>query len=189
MDESKKMLAYQSEKEVLNLAKFADLALTVPGNFIEVGVFRGGSATIIEKHLGDKKLYLCDTFSGFKDLGDNDPTDLLGDFENCNIENIKEFVKGKNIEIIEGYFPDSAEELKDEKFAFAHVDVDTYASTLKTLYFIFSRLSAGGFILVHDYLNKNLGVKEAVLDFLKNNTEGYSLSVLCGTSQVCLVKL
>jgi hypothetical protein len=55
------------------------------------------------------------------------------------------------IHIHEGLFPATAEPIRDEKFAFVHLDVDIYQSTLDGLEFFYPRLSPGGLLLSHDY--------------------------------------
>lgn len=50
-----------------------------------------------------------------------------------------------------GLFPQTAEPIKDKKFAFVHLDTDLYESTLEGLKFFYPRMVKHGIILSHDY--------------------------------------
>ena len=72
----------------------------------------------------------------------------------------------ENCVIKNGYFPETAEGLEDETFAFVSLDPDLYAPVLSGLEFFYPRLSGGGVIVVHDYDNKQFeGVRRAVFEF------------------------
>ena len=158
----------QSAKELENILACVRLTWDIEGDCLEAGVYEGGSAKEIRKYMHpDKKLYLYDTFEGFKD----DDSEWTKRFKkDYGMEEIE------NTEIIKGYFPDSA---KDGIFSFVHLDMDTYESTRRGLAFAYPRMAKGGIILIHDYLNLELAVKEAC--------EGYDVVTL-GTSQGYIIK-
>jgi hypothetical protein len=54
--------------------------MMVPGEFAEVGVGEGGTASLLNHHFADRKLLLFDTFTGFdsRDLARNDDLGLGG---------------------------------------------------------------------------------------------------------------
>jgi hypothetical protein len=162
----------QSAKELENILACVRLTWDIEGDCLEAGVYEGGSAKEIRTYMNpNKKLYLYDTFEGFKDLvvGEEKLSKLFVD-EYC-ID-----FKLNNTKIIHGYFPDSA---IDVPLSFAHLDMDTYESTKKGLEYVYPRMTKGGIILIHDYLNSNLKVKEAC--------EGYDVITL-GTSQGYIIK-
>lgn len=163
----------QSDKEIENILACVRLTWDIEGDCLEAGVYNGGSAKEIRKHMNpNKKLYLYDTFESFKDLCEKDPESLRHIFDDSyNITDSFE-----NTEIVKGYFPDSA---IDCKLSFAHLDMDTYISTKKGLEYIYPRMSKGGIILIHDYIHSTLSVKEAC--------EGFEVKTL-GTSQGYIIK-
>ena len=56
------------------------------------------------------------------------------------------------IKILKGIFPDkTGYKIKNRKFRFCHIDVDTYYSTKDCLNWIWKRLVKGGVIIFDDY--------------------------------------
>lgn len=169
-------LPAQTEKECYNLYSLINQTNCIEGDLAEVGVYEGGSSFIINKcKHKDKKLYLFDTFSGFQDVGKFDNENILWNGKlssDCYIR-LKKYFINDNVEIVKGYFPDSAPALlQNKKFSFVHLDADTYLSTLKCLEFFYDKISIGGVILIHDYTNDHApGVKKAVDQFLITKKE------------------
>ena len=78
-----------------------------------------------------------------------------------------------------GNFPNTAEGLEQERYAFVSLDADLYAPLLAGLEYFYPRLSSGGAILLHDYNNQRFrGASMAVDDFEKKNG-AISLVPLC----------
>ncbi len=143
----------------------------VPGDFAELGVYKGETARIIHLCAPEKQLHLFDTFEGFP------PEDLIREtgkasgytsrhFADTSIEKVKRHL-GQQDSILfhKGYFPDSANELKDSKFAFVSMDADLHNPTKAGLEFFYPRLSEGGAILIHDYNADWPELMKAVNDF------------------------
>src|SRR5258708_22421252 len=67
------------------LVSCARQALAIPGDFIECGVYRGGTAMLLQRGIEgsrDRKLLLFDTFEGMPEnraAGDSDPPGEVGD--------------------------------------------------------------------------------------------------------------
>lgn len=131
----------------------------------------------------ERKFYLFDTFKGFDVRDVSDPVENLPDDFwqrwNCS-ENSSEMALvnipyRSNTVVREGYFPETAVGLEDERFAFVSLDMDLYKPILAGLRFFYSRMSPGGVIFVHDLGNSGLqGVNKAVLQFCKEEHVGYS---------------
>jgi len=163
----------------------------VPGAAAELGVFRGSYAKLINQAFPDRKLYLFDTFEGF------DPKEHAADQEQGFISKTDDFsgtsvnlVLGKmrypqNCVVKKGKFPASSADV-DEAFAFVSIDCDLYQPTLAGLNFFWERLSAGGYIFIHDYQNSIYsGVKAAVRAFCDQQGIAYSfLSDMCGSAVI-----
>ncbi len=129
----------------------------IPGDFAELGVYKGTTARIIHLCATDRKLHLFDTFEGFpsEDLK-NETGKAAGytsrHFADTSLEKVKKYLgKHENIVFHAGYFPETTKGLENESYAFVNIDVDLHDPTLAGLEYFYPRLSPGGIILVHDY--------------------------------------
>lgn len=159
------------------------------GSTAECGVYNGDTSVFINKYWPDRRLYLFDTFEGFTDEDIAHDSGMFCEFKNGYFtENpfkvdspalLTEIVRARmpypeHIKIHKGYFPESAEGVKD-KFCFVSLDMDLYQPQLEGLRFFWDKMETGGIILLHDYFHPLLpGVREAVVDFEKES--GYVLS-------------
>ena len=165
----------------------AKAAKKIPGDMLEVGVYKAGSAKLICEVKGSKNLHLFDTFSGLSDSCELDVQndglrfkkgDFLSDYN--TVKNL--LSKYSNVFVNKGVFPESAKTVLNKKFCFAHIDVDTYASTRDALNFLYERMTKGGSFLVHDYGTAQ-GVTKAVDEFFKDKPE----TVITVTNKQCLI--
>lgn len=146
------------------------------GSVAECGVFRGDSAKYINKFFPDKKLWLFDTFEGFKET-DVEYEKGVNE-QNHDIHRYKEYFTRTDIDLLmqkmeypdnvnirKGYFPETAVDI-DDSFVFVNMDMDLYLPMLAGLNFFYSRMVEGGCILLHDFFSVSWpGVKKAVYDF------------------------
>ena len=151
----------------------------VEGDFIETGVWRGGScifAKALFNTLGeDRKVWVADSFQGLPkpntELYPEDKGDDLYSLEQLRIseeqvkENFKRFnLLDDNVHFLKGWFKDTLPTAPIEKLAIVRLDGDMYESTMDGLVNLYHKLSPGGFLIVDDY-----GVipacKKAVHDF------------------------
>jgi len=128
-------------------------------SFIEVGVWRGGSAAIIGKKLNllksDAPLYIADTFAGVVKVSSKDATYKGGEHADTSEAIVRSLLKDKynNYKILTGIFPEETSKLIDinERFGFCHIDVDVYESAKDIVEWIWSKLIVGGIIVFDDY--------------------------------------
>jgi hypothetical protein len=180
----------QSKKECYNFYKYIKQTQDIDGHIVEVGVYEGGSASLINKFKEkNKTLYLFDTFCGLQDVGKFDNNDALhnGGISADSYDRLKKYFINDNVNIIKGYFPESCPiSFQNKKFSFVHLDADTYLSTHKALEFFYNKMSIGGIILSHDYTNNHApGVKKAVDEFLLNKKE---ITIILDDSQSLIIK-
>lgn len=163
---------YQTPDEINILRELLNKIRNIDGEIVEIGVYAGGTAIIIREEIKDKELYLFDTYSGFPDiLTKDDPKSYFVGDCSCPKKNVENLMKKeKNVFIVDGIFPNTADIIKNKKFAFAHIDTDIYQSTKDSLEYIYPRMNTNGVILIHDYPAHD-GVKKAVDDFLKDKGE------------------
>ncbi len=141
------------------LWQLVEQVATLEGALIEVGVWKGGSGSLIAHKAilsGIKnKVYLCDTFTGVVKAGENDPSYRGGEHADTSVDEVKEVIKRlnlKNTEILIGVFPeDTGILIKDDSFRFCHIDVDVYQSAKDIVEWLWSKLVVGGVIVFDDY--------------------------------------
>lgn len=131
------------------LRQLKNLALNAPpGCFVEVGVYKGGSAW----HLSEiakkqqRNIYLYDTFEGipYRDVMDYHKE---GDFNDTSYEIVKNSIPYANV--IKGIFPDSA--INMESIAFVHIDCDQYKSIKDSVNYLLPKMVPNGIIIFDDY--------------------------------------
>lgn len=136
------------------------------GDIAEVGCFKGGSTKIICEAKGNKTLHVFDTFDGLPDLTpDDDEKRFHKGQYSSSIESVKHYLKQyDNVNFYKGFFPSTAGPVKDLNFSFVHLDVDLYKTTLEGIKFFYPRMSKGGVMISHDYIDTP-GVKKAFDEF------------------------
>ena len=137
----------------------------VPGAMAEVGVYRGGFARWINFLLPERTLYLFDSFEGFdSEEAAQEGAGFVEAHKNTNIESVLTAMPhAEKVILRQGFFPETAVGLEDERFCLVSLDVDLEESTLAGLRFFLPRINAGGYLLLHDYNNPKLpGVKSAL---------------------------
>jgi O-methyltransferase len=132
---------------------------SVPGIVVEVGVWRGGTGTILARALARtkplQKIYLCDTFRGVVKAGAHDGVYRGGEHANTSLEAVRRLLQSLSIEnavLLEGIFPeDTAAEIPNGPLSLCHIDVDVYQSAKDTAEWAEKRLSTGGALVFDDY--------------------------------------
>lgn len=142
----------------------------VEGAFAELGVYKGDSAHLIHLMDTSRDFHLFDTFHGFKkeDLAletGKAATYTSRDFADTSLERVKHRLSSEKFVFHPGYFPETAKEAQNEKFAMVNMDADLYLPTKAGLEFFYPRLSPGGLIIVHDYNPDWPGIMKAVDEF------------------------
>lgn len=143
--------------ELWSLAQ--EVAKLQSGDFLEVGVWRGGTGALIAKRAQldqvDATVYLCDTFSGVVKAGDRDPHYDGGEHSNTTEGTVLDLLSKmrlKNVLILKGIFPDeTAGKIEGRKFRYCHIDVDVYESGKAVLDWVWPRLVVGGIVVFDDY--------------------------------------
>jgi O-methyltransferase len=138
------------------LQQFARHACQLSGDFIECGVFRGGTALLLARTLPIRrvKLWLFDSFEGLSEASlEKGDFYKRGDFTESSFEAVSELLSpySQRVELRKGWIPASFSGLEYLRFSFAHVDVDIYDPALACCDFIYPRLVAGGVMVFDDY--------------------------------------
>ena len=147
------------------LAVLARLAESTPqGPFVEVGVYKGGSAQVLYEvsQRQKREIYLYDTFEGIPFQGEFD-SHKTGDFADASYEEVSRSLPRAVVQ--KGVFP-NLKSIVPAKIAFAHLDVDQEKSYRDCLSVIGPRMVVGGMILCDDYCLD--GAARAIDDFVKS---------------------
>jgi len=142
----------------------------IEGAFAELGVYKGDSASLIHLMDTERTFHLFDTFTGFRkeDLEletGKAATYTSHDFADTSLEKVKQRLSSGKFIFHPGYFPETAKNIQNEKFALVNMDADLYLPTKAGLEFFYPRLSPGGVIIVHDYNADWPGIMKAVDEF------------------------
>jgi len=133
------------------LHELVQAAMVAPeGNFAEVGVYNGGSASrlyYVAQNSG-RELYLFDTFTGipFCDPLRGDEH-RVGDFDDADLTTVKAAMPKAKLCI--GTFPDTLPDTGP--LALVHVDCDQYQSVKDCITHLWPRMVDGGLMIFDDY--------------------------------------
>lgn len=156
---------------------------SIPGDFIETGVWRGGACIYMRALLTvygvmDRRVWVADSFDG---LPPPNPASYPAD-AGSNLHKIRliavpqEEVKSnfakynmldEQIVFLNGWFKDTLPNAPIEKLAILRLDGDMYESTIQSLDALYHKLSPGGFIIIDDYILP--ACRQAVDDFRERN--------------------
>lgn len=158
----------------------------LPGDYVEVGIYHGSTAKVICESKGDKTLHLCDTFEGLPEPDEIERKREKKGRYACSLESIQKYLEPfANLKYYKGFCPETVRGvLDDTRFAFVHLDVDLYRSTLQCLEYFWPRVLPGGVLLSHDY-SILPGVKQAFTEFTERTPEKV---IELPTTQCMLIK-
>lgn len=129
----------------------------VPGDFLEVGVWRGGTGALLASSVMNnpkKHVYLADTFIGVVKAGNDDTVYIGGEHADTSVEIVTQLISSlqlSNISLLKGVFPDQTANRISGQLALVHCDVDVYSSARDVIEWAIPLLSPGGVIVFDDY--------------------------------------
>jgi O-methyltransferase len=140
-------------------------ALTVPGDFVECGVYEGDMSWVLTEMVdlpaAGRRLHLFDTFAGFSPKYSS-PDDVTGqpgfyefvdrDYKRPEIyENVvRRFAAKPYVVIRKGVVPDSLVDAP-ETIAYLHLDMNSPGPERAALDALYDRISPGGVLVFDDY--------------------------------------
>jgi hypothetical protein len=163
----------------------------VPGDFVELGVARGGCSALMgstifsDKNPNNRNLLLFDSYEGLPEPTQDDFKEnktgnhvrpmpkgsclgTLPEVKNL-IFNIKKFPREK-VRLIKGWFDKTIpkERNKIQKIAVLRIDGDWYESVKTCLEGLYDKVEVGGVIISDDY-QSCYGAEKAVDEFIESN--------------------
>ena len=129
----------------------------IPGDFAELGVWRGNTAAILSvvARGSGRQVFLFDTFEGFqdRDLKGID-SDKKMEFRDTSTDLVLMTIGEPHghCHLVKGYFPNSVEDAHRNNFyAVVSLDCDLYEPMKAGLDFFYARMPKGATFLLHDY--------------------------------------
>jgi len=149
----------------------------VPGDAVEVGVYKGNTAKVLKELLRGtgRRLFLFDTFAGFdrSDIAGVDAHVTHTGFADTSLDSVRDFVGSDDTIFVPGYFPDSARGAAlPQTVAVLHIDCDLYAPMKAALEMFYPRMQRGALIVLHDYASGHWpGATQAIDQFFSDKAE------------------
>jgi hypothetical protein len=175
----------------------------IPGDFVECGVWRGGSSRLIGKMLSEKgitnrKIYLYDTFEGMtppteddKDLNGYMADKLMKESEEedkgttiwcvADLQDVQQNMESTglpldNIVLVKGKVEDTIPDTVPEgPIALLRLDTDWYDSTKHELVHLYPKLEINGILIIDDYGHWQ-GCRKATDEYFNENKIGMLLN-------------
>ena len=152
----------------------------IKGDFIETGVWRGGSVIFMQailkiNNIVDRLIWCADSFEGlpvpnqklYPDDGNDEHykiNELAVSLEEVKFNFKKYNLLDDNIIFLKGWFKDTLPNATIDKIALLRLDGDLYESTMEALDNLYPKVVIGGYIIVDDY-GGVITCKKAIDDF------------------------
>jgi len=147
----------------------------IVGDFVECGVYRGGSAAILghalKRSTMARQLWLFDSFQGMprptEADGPSAPAlegDFVGDEENARRLLRKVGAPLDRVKVVAGWFHETFPSVAIPRVALLHIDADWYESVRLCLERFYDAVEPGGMVVLDDYFDWP-GCKAALDDF------------------------
>jgi O-methyltransferase len=137
------------------LSNLCEQVRDLPGDVLEIGVWRGGTAGILASKLPEKTIFLADTFAGVVKASEWEHYQDAAHAD-TSIEIVERLLtdrlQASNYRILRGSFPeDTGEMLGDRPLALVHIDVDVYLSAKDAYNHVWDQVVPGGVVVFDDY--------------------------------------
>jgi O-methyltransferase len=166
---------------------------SVPGDFVECGTYKGGTAAVIGSQIASRNLWLFDSFEGLPQPSAIDGVEAgkyVGDCRGSEHE-VRTILETTGFpmdhaRISAGWFKDTLKGELPREVALLHCDADWYDPVLLVLETFYDRMPAGAVIILDDFGYWE-GAREAFYDFCFRRNEKPLLQ-RCGDTQAWWIK-
>lgn len=184
----------------------------IPGDFVECGVWKGGSMmaiaeTLVQLGITDRQLYLYDTFTGMTaptkedldSLNRDAATQLKQEAANktesvvwaySTLEEVKNNIASiqypsENIHFIEGDILQTVPAIIPQQIALLRLDTDWYVSTKHEMIHLYPKLIHLGVLIIDDY-GFWKGSRQAVDEYIQENKIQILLNRMDDTGRIAI---
>ncbi|MDA3956427.1 TylF/MycF/NovP-related O-methyltransferase [Oceanispirochaeta sp.] len=163
------------------------LARNIEGDFVECGVWKGGSCmlmalTILSEKAKPRPIWLYDTFTGMTEPGKEDRIISSGQSVSerwhqgwwaAGSDQVMKHLSSTGypqelFKIVPGDVCETLDSVIPDTTALLRLDTDWYASTKKELEILYPRLCTGGLLIIDDYGHFS-GARQAVDEYFSNS--------------------
>lgn len=151
-----------TEERFETILQHKDHVLSLDGDIVECGVWKGGMSIFLSKIFNNKNMWVCDSFEGCQDPqngkysfpGERHAKGLYAiDLETVK-NNFKLFgaLDEPRVSFLQGYVKDTLEPsiCPIQKISLLRIDVDSYSATLEVLDYLYPKVVPGGLIIFDD---------------------------------------
>jgi hypothetical protein len=210
-----KDLTMTSPERLFGLCQAVDHVLRtgIPGDFVECGVWRGGSSVAMIRSLqqagcATRDLWLYDTFTGMSPPTDHD-VDCFGNSAEqllvrdqhdrvtaasvwceASLEDVQHQVgqtayPSQRLHFVRGKVEDTIPQQAPQQIALLRLDTDWFESTWHELVHLYPRLAPGGVLIIDDYGHWQ-GCRQAVDQYLAQHAPNLFLHRLDYTGRLAI---
>lgn len=134
----------------------------IAGDFVECGVYRGGSAGVLGyeavRSKYQRKVWLYDSFKGMPPTTEKDD-DYSRSIEGANVGSVKQVrrimqrlnVSDQQYTIVIGLLEETLPNAEKPKIALLHIDCDFYNPVKLSLEKFYDAVEPGGYVVLNDY--------------------------------------
>lgn len=150
------------------------LRQNIAGDFIETGVWRGGTCifmrAVLKAHgVTNRKVWICDSFEGFP--VEPNPVEGLHEISGLAVslgqvvDNFDRYgLLDEQVQFVKGWFWETLQNISASNFAIVRLDSDRYNSTMDALNALYPKLSVGGYLIADDY-GAHPGCRQAIHEY------------------------
>lgn len=174
--------------QIHTVAWAARSCLKVPGDFVELGVYKGYTTAIVAGYIdfaaSGKDWYLYDTFEGIPEDQLNESwanAFYKGDDPDALHASVCALFEGyETIRVIRGRVPEILADEAPDTIAFMHVDLNSAKAERAGLEALYDRLSVGGMIVFDDYGWTACIEQKTAIDAFFAERDGHVLEIPTG---------
>lgn len=144
---------------------------SLPGDFVECGVHRGGYSRMIAEYVGldqlpQKKLRMFDTFSGIPEryLDARSAQAFAGVYGDCYAEVVQTFARYENAIVVRGVVPDVLPAAHVEGVCFLSIDLNCVEPSIAAAEYFWPRMARGAAMVLDDYNFRFFADQKAAFD-------------------------
>jgi O-methyltransferase len=136
----------------------ARLGLSLPGDYVECGVYRGGYSRMLAEYVDlgarqDKKLYLVDTYCGvpkhFISAGHEPWLESL--YPDSYADVVRTFADFANAVVVRGEIPDVLREVRPQSVCYLSIDLNCVEPSISAAEHFWPLMSTGAAMVLDDY--------------------------------------
>lgn len=155
------------------------------GTIVDLGAYKGGTTLHLSNARPRSRIFACDTFDGYGALPLDNGLDgrfkkyVWDDTSPAEIERV--FAgKGRDLRILEGYFPDSDTKGEVRDVSFAHLDINLYSSCRNALEYLCTRTTERPIFVLDDYCRSAEGMVRATQEFVSAHPDWCAFPIYPG---------